>query len=96
MDKVFQELPHMYLNLSLAIILAFSIDFLIDNLKLSSVYFRIFIQFTIDLVIIVYVNQLLNFYEFNDLDSSLFFIPIFIGSQTSLLEAIRSLKNYES
>lgn len=92
MNELLDRLPNMYLNLSLGIGLAFLIDSLMDRLELSSVYMRLFIQFTIDIIIIVYINQILAMLNIGDLTSSLFFIPIFMGSQTSLQESIRSLK----
>ncbi len=84
------HLLNIYLNIVFGIALGLLLDRVVDLMGLSSIL-RIFVQFNLNLLVYLGLSMVYTKVGFVDLESSIFFVSVFLGSQKHLFGVIHEL-----
>lgn len=78
-----------YLNITLAIIIGLMVDKVFN--KISNKILRIISQFTVNIIIIKYINLIYSSFNLDSINNGVFFVSVFLGSQKFLFNNIHQL-----
>lgn len=78
-----------YLNIVLAIIFGLFVDKIFN--KINNKFLRIILQFTVNIIVIRYINLIYSSFNLDSINKSVFFVSVFLGSQKFLFNNIHQL-----